>query len=444
MLGLAKKIYEKTPKRLLRILVEIPDYLLFGLSYRSSLKQVSYDIGTVGKKLYFILTYARENTAYGRDVIPASFSREEVFSIHDGLPFMTSEDLSANLNYYTSSEFDERNSYTTTTGGTGRKATTIRLSNESYTTEWAHMHSVWEKIGYDRRRHLKLTLRGKSITSEKLTAYNPIYNEVVVDTFRLNRSRIPDLLFELKDYKIEYIHGYPSLIKEFMEYLRLHGEHFPVLGIMLGSEGVSKDERTEIEQFFGAKTVAWYGQSEKVILGDDDLGDGIYSVFSSYGYPCLYEAENGFGEIAGTSFVNRALPLIKYRTGDFGRLLEEGGVLKLSDIRGRWGKDFVYLNPDKRIPTTSINLHSDIQKEIFYYQIHQKEFGRITIKILPKPSVKSSMDSLLARFQAEMKKSLNGFEIKCVIAQSEKEIVKSPRGKAKMLVQEIDTLKAQL
>jgi phenylacetate-CoA ligase len=229
-----------------------------------------------------------------------------------------------------------------------------------------------------------------------------------------------------------------------MEYLKLHGEHFPVRGIMLGSEGVSYEERCEIEKFFKAKTVAWYGQSEKVILADDDLAQGAFSVFSSYGYPCLFEAHNGFGEIAGTSFVNRALPLIKYMTGDFGRLTEEGGVFKLSGIHGRWGKDFVLLNRDKSIPTTSINLHSDIQKEILYYQIHQNEFGKIKIKILPKPSTKLSLDALLLRFQAEMKKSLHGFEIKCVIVQSENEIVKSPRGKAMMLIQEIDTLRPLL
>ena len=90
------------------------------------------------------------------------------------------------------------------------------------------------------------------------------------------------------------------------------------------------------------------------------------------------------GEIITTGFVNKAMPLINYRTGDFASKVEEKCVCGrnytlLNKIVGRWGKDYVYDKNGNKIPTTALNVHIDKQKDILNLQILQNKFGEIEV-----------------------------------------------------------------
>jgi hypothetical protein len=87
-----------------------------------------------------------------------------------------------------------------------------------------------------------LALRVKHLHKTPLSEYNPIYNEIIVDTFRLQNQNFDQFLSEIKKFNIRYIHAYPLLLKEFMEDLRQRNRHFHVNGIMLGSEGATPEE----------------------------------------------------------------------------------------------------------------------------------------------------------------------------------------------------------
>ena len=431
MLATIKQIYDALPKEYLTFLRYIPDRLLFGKSYGKWKSKVSFDKNLIDQNLFDTLNYAREHTAYGKDHIPKKFDISDVRTVLESLPIVTSYDIATNLDYYTSDEFNRFNSYTTTTGGSGRNPTTLLLSNELYGVEWAHVHHIWSYAGYKRQRDTKLTLRGKSLEGNKLTEYNPIYNELVVDSYKINAINFKQLLEKIKKYNIKYIHGYPSLIKEYMGYFEMY-DYIPKLnGIFLASEGSSVDEKKAISDFFSCKVISFYGQSERALIAVDIDSNNLHRVYTSYGYPKVID-----GELIITSFVNRALPLINYKVGDGAELVEDEHYVYLKNLTGRWGKDFIYLNKDKKIPTTAINLHSHIQSEIVYYQIHQKEFAKIEIRILKKPASSVSSQKFLQIFTHEMKSNLKDFEINARIV-SEHEIVKSSRGKMILLVQEL-------
>ncbi len=164
---------------------------------------------------------------------------------------------------------------------------------------------------------------------------------------------------------------------------------------------------------------------------DVDAND-MFKVYTSYGYPRVVD-----GELVATSFVNRALPLINYKMGDGAEIIEDDKYIYIKNLKGRWGKDFVYLDKTKKIPTASINLHSKIQDEILFYQIHQKEFRKIDIKILQKVTSSMTEDKLLEVFGSEMRENLKDFEINVQLVDEDK-IQKSHRGKMILLVQEIN------
>lgn len=431
MLKQLKKIYDQLPKKYIKFLKYIPDRVLFGKSYMEWGSKVSFDKNIIDANLVEILNYAREHTEYGRQNIPQNVTPANAREVLESLPLVSSYDLSTNLEYYISDEFKGRNSYLTTTGGTGRNPTSILLSNQSYGIEWAHMHHIWSLAGYSKKKDLKLTLRGKSLKGDRLVEFNPIYNELVVDTFNVKDANFAQFIKEVEPYEITYIHGYPSLVKEFMVYFEKYNYKPKLKGVFLGSEGATPEEKKLISDFFGCKVVHWYGQSEKVALAFDVDGDGRFRVYTSYGYPRVVD-----GELVATTFVNHALPLINYKMGDGAEIVEDGKHLYIKNLRGRWGKDFVYLDKNKKIPTASINLHSSIQDEIVFYQIHQKEFAKIEIRVLKKATSSMKSDELLEMFGSEMRANLKDFEITVRLVE-ENEIVKSHRGKMILLVQEL-------
>lgn len=444
MLHKVKNLYDTLPKNHLTFLRHIPDRVLFGRTYSIQKSAVSYNKTVVGAQLHALLTYARKHTAYGRDVIPQGFSPLESMAVLRELPSITSADLSRNLSYYVSDAYSSWNSYLTTTGGTGRNPTSIRLSNESYAAEWAHMHTIWAHIGYDRRSHLKLTLRGKQLKPDMLVTYNPLYNELVADTFKFSYENFPRFWKETFSRPVAYIHGYPSLVKEFMEYCRYFHKHPHLKGIMLASEGASVEDKEALRGFFQCPVVSWYGQSEKVALAYDLAGTNEFKLFTSYGYAYVRDPDTeGLGEILGTTFINKALPLFNYRTGDYGRQKEKDDGLYLCDIRGRWGKDFVWRDPSKRIPTSAINLHSDIQHEILFYQLHQSTYGQLHIRILCKKTSRLTPVEIQDKVRREIADKLKDFSVTAEVVHDEGQIVKSVRGKMIMLLQELPNEKEQ-
>lgn len=431
MLKQFKSVYDYLPKEYLTFLKYIPDRILFGKTYLNWRSKVSFDKNIINKNLYETLLYVKKHTMYGKYNIPDYLTEENSIEILNSLPITTSQDIATKLDYYVSDEFNKYNSYCTTTGGTGRNPTTILLSNELYGIEWAHVHHIWSFVGYERKKHLKLTLRGKSLKSDKLVEYNPIYNELVVDTFKIKESNFVQLLKELKKYDIKYIHGYPSLIKEYMVYFSKFNYKPNIKGIFLTSEGATIEDKSKMQDFFNCKVLSFYGQTERALIAADFESNDMHKVYTSYGYPRVVD-----GELVITSFVNRALPLINYKIGDGAEIIEDNQNIYLKNLKGRWGKDFIYLDENKKISTTAINLHSKIQDEIVFYQIHQKEIAKIEIRVLQKSTSNMTKEKLHEIFSLEMKMNLKDFIINVKIVD-ENNIVKSQRGKMMLLIQEL-------
>jgi phenylacetate-CoA ligase len=431
VLSIIKKIYDSLPKEHLKFLRYIPNRLLFGKSYSAWKNKVSFDKTLIERNLFDTLNYAREHTQYGKDHIPKAFNISDVHTILESLPMVTSHDVATNLSYYASDEFNRFNAYTTTTGGTGRNPTAVILSNEAYGIEWAHALNFWSLTGYDRKRDIRLTLRGKNLSGDKLVEYNPIYNEVVVDVYKVNDNNFKKFIQEIKKYDIKYIFAYPSLIKEYMIYFEKYNYIPDVKGIFLSSEEINTEDKQVLSKFFNSKVLSMYGQTEKVTFAADTEANGMHRVYTSYGYPRVVD-----GEIVATTFVNRALPLINYKIGDGAELVEDDDSLYLKNITSRRGKDFIYLTKEKKVSLTLLAMHTGVENEVLYYQFHQKEFGKIEIRLLQKINSIMSSEKLSKTFNNAIKAEIPDFDI-IVNVVNENEIIKSHRGKMILLVQNL-------
>lgn len=429
-----KNIYRSLPPWVTAPVKYIPDGMLFGASFRRCVPQM--DVECLGANLKVALDYAREHTVWGRENIPEQIAAEDTENVLADLPCVTSAELAADPRRFVSDEATDVNSYETTTGGSGRNPTTIRLSNASYGIEWKHMLDIWKRGGYSRQKDVKLTFRGYHLKPGELVRRDPIYNELSVDPFQLNDGNFGKLLGRIEGAGVTCLHGYPSLIRMFMERLKACGRCLPVREIMLGSEGASAGLKEELAEFFAAKVISWYGLSEKVVLAFDERARGRFVNYNSYGYPRIVDAgEDGVGEIVGTTFVNKAMPLVNFCTGDYGRIVRENGQLIIEALQGRWGKDFVYRTVVEKIPTSAINLHGQVQAKIVFYQIVQNEYGRVLVRVLPKKGF--APNEARREMLQELSERLKGFEIDCQVVASDADFERSIRGKLIMLVQNL-------
>ena len=418
----------------MKFLKFIPDRILFGRSFFDYQKRITFEKHVIDKNIYDILQYTKENTEFGKKYIPNSLSIENAKEILEDMPIVTSLDISYNIDFYISKEYKEKNSYFASTGGTGtgRNPTKVLLANDSYGIEWAHILHMWSYLGYNKRNDLKLTLREKNLKDNKIIEYNPIYNELVVDPFKIKEGNIKRFVDEIKQYNFTFIHGYPSFVKEFMEYFKEYNYRPKLIGILLGSEGATLEDKQAIGDFFNARVLHWYGLTERVTLAADFGCNNVYKVYTSYGYPRIVD-----GELIATTFVNKALPLINYKTGDGAEIMEDEHHLYIKNLKGREGKDFIYVNKHKKIPLLCITLNPEINNRILFYQTVQNEFGKIEIKLLPKPREKDELINALqslGKNATTLKDSGLNIDFKIV---TDKEIQRSYRGKLIQLIQNL-------
>ena len=286
---------------------------------------------------------------------------------------------------WTRQHFHEfKGAYRLNTGGSSGEPTAFWMDRNCWAREWAHMHTIWEKMGYH-YTDLKLAIRGKNL-GRRPFAYNPVHNEYIINTY-LNVSSYAEQLKALfRKRTVRWFHGYPSSIHQFiLECEKLFGKNAThdlfasVKGLLLSSEFPHLHIVAKFKEY-NLSFVSWYGHSEMCILAyDDSAAKGgafanCYHPFLTYGY-C--EVVNG--HLIGTSFHNTDMPLIRYDTGDLVEALP-GGAFAVRE--GRNG-DFIVDKNGKWIPLTALifgrHHHAfDVANSV---QIGQTEAGSATLYV---------------------------------------------------------------
>lgn len=124
--------------------------------------------------------------------------------------------------------------------------------------------------------------------------------------------------------------GMPSAVAQLARYI---GDQYPdapqplVKFAKMGGEQVFPFQRKEIASYLGASVVEIYGCSELGSIAGE-CPEGKLHVYTPHVHLEIFKdgepARPGeFGDIVGTTVNNRAMPLVRYRVGDRGRLSDE-------------------------------------------------------------------------------------------------------------------------
>lgn len=276
--------------------------------------------------------------------------------------------------------------YIVNTGGSSGTPFGFYIEPSSMGHEWAHMHTIWEKLGY-KPSDLKIVFGGRSDVSS-LVEYDVVRNHFAIDIYADYKPVCEKLKQILKKHAIKYLHGYPSSIYDFAIYCENNDKEVTELlrknlvGAFLGSEYPHKHYREKIETVFGIKTISWYGHTERAILAYEKYSHFEYYPFLTYGYTEVLKNQVGENELISTSYYNFASPLIRYNTED---LVENpkynNGILESFQIlKGRNGEFVQDLN-GKNINLTGLifGRHHQLFNFSKFIQVKQLEVGHIEI-----------------------------------------------------------------
>lgn len=149
--------------------------------------------------------------------------------------------------------------------------------------------------------------------------HNAAERMLILSSYHLSAATADAYLKALSAYAPSVIQAYPSSIGFLAQCLKATDRFYDgasLTAIVTSSESVNAGNRAVIEERFGCKLFDWYGQFERVAaIGTCEHGN--LHVIEDYGRVEFLRAEDGLHEIVGTGFNNRAMPLVRYRTGDF-------------------------------------------------------------------------------------------------------------------------------
>jgi phenylacetate-CoA ligase len=176
-------------------------------------------------------------------------------------------------------------------------------------------------------------------------------------------------------------------------------------------------------------------------MPDDDR----YFFWPRYGHFELLDAENRpvtqpgkLGFVVGTSFDNKVMPFLRYRTGDLAVLSDRGhpllpGFPACERIVGRL-QEFIVCRDQRLVSITTIGVaHFPELAEVEAIQYEQDRPGRLVLKVVADHEISGEHRARIAAAVAA--KTQGGCDVDVVQVPA---IARTPRGKARMLVQNID------
>jgi phenylacetate-CoA ligase len=179
---------------------------------------------------------------------------------------------------------------------------------------------------------------------------------LVLSSYHLSDENIPYYLEALSGFRPSLIYAYPSAVYLLAEYILRKGARYPlkcIRGVVTSSETLFPYQQEAIEEGLGCKVFDWYGLAERVAC-IATCSYGNHHVFEDYGVSEFLPVQENRFELVGTGFINHAMPLVRYRTGDIVELHEDltcpcgSSFLKVKSIEGRMD-DMVRLRNGKTI-----------------------------------------------------------------------------------------------
>lgn len=379
------------------------------------------------------LVHAYRHTAYYRELMDSiRFDPESLTSVEElqKLPVLTKDLLKENYEKLQADDID--NFYDVRTGGTTGEPTHVLMEKDAIYREWAFTYHYWSKFGYDFKISKLATFRGVDLHG-RLYEINPLYREIRLNVFRLNRDNVKEYVKRIDHYGADFIYGYPSAVYNFCRLARETGIDLAgkFKAALLISENLYDFQENEIKAVLKCPIAMFYGHSERAVYAEKY--DGGYVFQPLYGIAEISEE----GNPVVTGFINGKIPLIRYEVDDYiepidGERVTVAGHGDPYKIAGHRDDDILYGEKGEQISAAAINFHDATFSGIKSYQFVQRVPGKCILYIVPSQGGGIS-DKQLKMIAENVSAKLRP-ALECVVEQRGETIL-TERGKYKMVIQ---------
>ncbi|HWP58313.1 MAG TPA: hypothetical protein VNL14_10525 [Candidatus Acidoferrales bacterium] len=271
--------------------------------------------------------------------------------------------------------------------------------------------------------------------------YNRRWRQLYLSSYHVSEISTPGYVEALRRYKSQWITGYGSAIAALAESaLGLGLAAVPMRAAIVSGDTLLPSMRASIEKFFQTKCFDSYGQCEGVCMAMEcRLGKmhvipavGVLEILRADGAPC---APGEVGEMVATGLLNDAMPLIRYRLGDYAAWAEDQECACgnrqpiITDLQGRVD-DYLITADGRKIGRLSTALKRS--PTIHSAQIVQDRPGHAYLLVRPGAGYRSSDARAV---QDDIVEKIGKFELE---VREVAEIPKTLRGKTALVVRLLD------
>lgn len=372
------------------------------------------------------------------------------FDDFNKLPIISKTDIKSNTDSMLSSIYNKSKLKMNTGGSTGSPLEFYIHKGITRPKEKAFLSIYFSLLGYE-RKYKAAVFRGDKVFGNNLYMYDPIKNDYIFSSYRINNFTISPIVESLNKIKPICLLGYPSVIYELANLIRINPKlklDFKIKSIILASEKLFDFQIKLIEEVFHAKVYSYYGHSERLTLAYKCSTCDNYLVDSVYGYIELVDKNNKLiiesnqlGRVISTGFNNFVMPLIRYDTNDESSYANNfcihcnkySNTTILGGIEGRTG-DYIIGSDGRKISITAIifGQHLSEFKKITSFQLIQNMSGYVDFNIIGDKLLTLSEENNLIKKLGNSSDNTVSFQIKYV-----NELIKTSSGKFKYLIQNI-------
>ncbi|WP_249033777.1 phenylacetate--CoA ligase family protein [Kocuria rosea] len=286
------------------------------------------------------------------------------------------------------------------TSGSSGEPVVFYLDKRRGASEWAYVMDSWSSSGVtpnDWRAYFRgMDLpRGASYQLQRST------RELVIRAQTVSPRTIDQYCDMLERRRIRYLHGYASTLSLFAvlcEQMGWASWRSQVMGVFPVSEEITSNQRAVLSRVFpNAGVVDFYGLSERTAFAAGH-GDGSYSFYPLYGLVEVIRedgspAQSGErGRIIATGLRLKAMPLLRYDTGDSAEVVhyEPSGMPRIREIRPRRSRENFVTADGGNFALTAMNMHGHLFASVLRFRFVQEIAGHATMLIQPAPGATSN------------------------------------------------------
>ncbi|WP_373517303.1 CoF synthetase [Pricia sp.] len=249
----------------------------------------------------------------------------------DKFPVVDKNLIRAHSNLFRSEAYADKKTFKATTSGSTGTPFTVLHNVDKKRRHTADVHFFWESVGHAwGTKFFYLKIWNAQNSKSQLT--KKMQNIVPIDVFKLDDDKIKALLDSVKtDTSPKSILGYASALDRIVKYLERNPTDMSkanVISIIAMSESLDGPTKKTLGAYFNCPVVSRYANLENGMFAQQTSwsGNDFLVNLASYHIEILDLHENipvkegEMGRIVVTDLFNRAMPIIRYDTGDLGIL----------------------------------------------------------------------------------------------------------------------------